>query len=526
MLGGVRPEIWTARDKPFMIQCRNRRPTLDGLKEFIPFTAPVSDAAITTAGETKSWPFPQYFVPTNIFSLPIVAFADALYYIEDGVLELIDTLDPDDGTSKAIPAGRDWHFLETPSLWMMFNTECVVWRLLFGGEVYVADTVTINTGCTHGAGQQGNAARVLTGGFDPEDFFARADWPAYWAARYGDLTGLNVGGEPVPTGELFGLGLTSNFVRWSSILAPDALDLLQPGYLIESDYAVELRIRNEAGACAMPWRGTVWGQMELGTGVVVYGDAGITLLEPIGKRYRVAEFQGLPAGVGVSPGTDTRTHWAGDKTVHFFVDAGDELWRIFADGRAEHLGYKEFIAPLDRDSLLLAYDPMNDELYIGDGALCLLLVRARTESPALCEAPRMPSRIGRFGRNAMLAFNFPTSSPTAVSIETGTFTTGTGYVRTLATIWLKGLHNSGSTGWRVAVKYRTRAYDDWTVTAALTPDLRGVLNLYLPVLEWRLVATSTDQTKVTLEDIVQTLTDEDGSFTGKLAATTPGAATE
>lgn len=523
---GVRPERWTARDTPYLIRCRHRRATREGLKGFFTFTAPVSDAAITTAGEAKSWPFPQYFEFAHSVHAPIVAFADALYTVDDGALVPIETTDPDDGTSAAIPAGRDWHFLETPSLWMGFNGSCVVWRHFADDEgARVSDAVTMLTGLAHGAGWGGNAGRVLTGGFDPEDFHARADWPGYWAGLYGDLGGVSVSGAPFPAASAFSVGLGPNAVRWSSILAPDALDLLEPGPLMADGRALELRSRNEAGASLMPWRGPVLGMAELGGNAVVYGSGGVCLLEPSGKRYRARPVAGLPTGVGVTPGTLTRTHWAGDQAHQFLVDGGFELWRLGADGAAGHLGYSEHLSGLSRDTLLLAYDAMNDELYAGDGARCFLLVRASSAEPALCEAPRMPSRIASFGRHALRAFDFPVSGSAGVEVETGTFTTG-GAVETLGAVWLKGLHDSGSAGWRLKVKYRVRAWDDWTETDWLVPDSRGLVSLGLPVLEWRFVLTSSDPSKVSLEDLGYLMSDGEGSFVHKSAAPVPGAATE
>ncbi len=90
---------------------------------------------------------------------------------------------------------------------------------------------------------------------------------------------------------------------------------------------------------------------------------------------------------------------------------------------------------------------------------------------------------------------------------------------------MKGLHNRGF-GWTVQVKSRIRGYDDWITSAALTPDSRGVVTCAIPVLEYRLVLTSVDQTGVSLEDIQVETTEATPQMADKLAAAVPGAATE
>jgi hypothetical protein len=504
---GMRPESWTARDREYLVNCRNLRATRDGAKQFYPFVAPVSDSYITdTLGESKTWPFPQAVFGKAV---SLLCFADALYTlnISAGTASLIDTKDPDDptgSTSKAIPAGKDWHFLDLHTSWMLFNGSCVVWQTMRSPHVWVCDDVTIGTGVAHKDG------RALFGGFSADDCYARADWPSYWDSRKGEL--------PADYASLALSGMGGNWVWWSSYFAPDLLHLVDPEAVMNTGVAVDLAWRNEAGARPMPFQLAVHGMRTMGDSVVVYGNDGICALRPTGKTYAPVRFEGLGDYVGVTPGANTRTHWAGDSSAQWFVDPDDELWVLTPNMRAERVGLSEHIAELDRDNLLLAWDGSHRALYIADGDNCVYI-----EDGRVCRAPHMPTTVN-VSFSPLISVSFPASEPDAVEIETGTLTTESGQVETLRRIWMKGLHH-GTAGWSVKVKSRIRAFDDWTESDTLTPDSRGVVNCAIPVLEYRYVTTADDRTLVTLEDIGEWLDSDPADASDKLAAPTPSQAT-
>lgn len=507
LVNGMRPESWTARDRPYLINCRNLRPTPDGLKSFIPITPPVSDSYITgTLSETKSWPFPQYFEGKAV---ALLCFSDAIYTVNvsAGTATLIDTKDPDDDTSASITSGGAWHFADLYSSWMLFNGSCVIWKTGRSANVYVSSDVTMKTGCAHKSG------RLLTGGFDPDDFYSRCDWPTFWAAQ---------AQEDLPDGfsSLALTGMDTNWVRWSSFMAPDMLDLLDTDDLEDEDRAIKLLWRNEAGGIPMPWSGTVQGLTEFGNGVVCYGTGGVAFLDPVGKIYAPRQFAGLGMNIGIEAHSTVRTRWAGNSAAQYFVDQTDELWRLTPDLRAEHLGFREYITALSTPPLL-AYDGANDELYMGDGTTTFLLSRGR-----LCRAPWMPTTVFMTGRYNARGIYFNSSDPTTVQVESGTFTTESGTVETLSRVWLKGLNTSASTKWTLKIKSRVRGYDDWTTSAEISEDSRNVWTCAIPVLEWRFVLESTTRTAITLEDVQASFGFETPSFATKLAAATPGAATE
>lgn len=513
-MAGMRPEPETARDSPFLVNCRNRRPTPNGAKHFIDVSAPISDADITALPESKVWPYPQYFRGKAI---SLMAFGTSLYEEDaNGLWQLIDTKNPDTGASASITPGTDWHFVDLHTSWMLFNFTCVVWKTGKSANVYVTDQVSIATGCVHKHG------RVLMAGFNSENFYARADWPAYWESRRGEL--------PPEYRDLTESGMGPNWVRWGSYMAPDLLDLLDPSSLMDTDLALDLLWRHEAGGMPLPVQGYIVGLEEFGSGVVAYGLGGIRFLDPVSGQHRYApyEFTDLGENVGVLPdgGEDgvpvSRTHWAGNKKVQYFVDGGDDLWRLTPDLKAVRLGFREYISELNRGNLLLGYDSSNDELYLGDGTDALLLSKGR-----MCRPPCMPTRITSVAARAVVSFSYDSSEPDRAVLESGTFTTESGKVETLVAYKLVGLNPNSSNGWRLKIKYRIRAYDEFTTTQEFTFDERNYAPLVLPVLEWRWLLESSDASAVTVEDMIPVLDAEaNPAYSDKLSASTPVAATE
>lgn len=466
---------------------------------------------IDAIGQTKAWLSPQLLRGKAV---SFMCFPGDIYTVTmhpsgsgSGSSHYLNVKNPDDDTSDAITVGSDWHLLDLHNSWMLFNGACVVWKTGHSDNVYVSNEVTINTGCVH------KNTRAITAGFNPEDFYARADWQEYWEDVVDQLP------EGLADMELEGLG--PNWVRWSSLMGEDMLDLLQPEHIMDNDLAIALKWRNEAGAMPMPWEGKVLGVVEFGQGLLVYGNGGTTYMHPHGKRYSTESFSGLGDRHSVYVNHEgglpsSRTHWAGTKHVQYFVDGGGETWRLTPDLKAEPLRGADYIKNFDRKKMFCAYNSAEDEFYISDGTENVTFVKGR-----ICRSPYMPSNIHCAGRHAIWSFNMPTASPNVATVTTSTFTTDSGMVQTLRRIWLKGRNHIASDKWTVVVQARMRAFENFVPSPSLTPDSRGVINCAIPVLEWRLQISSTDHTQVTLEDIQQYLDEGMPEMSDRLAATPP-----
>lgn len=415
---GMRPSPNLGRNSPYLYDCQNRRPYPDGgLKNFFTITQPFTDAYITTTlGETKAWPFPQLFFGKSV---TLLVFSDALYTVDesDWTATAVTVYDPETLAAGTITVGRDWHFLDMGSTWMLFNGACVIWKASNDTTTWCSAAVTITSGLAH------LGERALFMGFDASDMYDLVDWPTYLVAQAGTL--------PSAYSTLTHAGNGPEWVWASSMFAPDLL-WLHDDTILASDLPGELAWRNEAHSFPVQSEGTLWGGAQLRSGVVVFGDTGVAYLEPHeDARYSVLRFAGIPEGLGIGVGDHTRTHWAGDRTVQFFVDAEDDLWALTPDLLAKKLGYAEYIAGLDRDYMLLTYDSKAQDLYISDGTKCLMLAAGA----ALCRAPNAATTLcSKAGY--LRGISFKTSKGTVEHVANGAFASDIS--------WTKG------SGWQIS----------------------------------------------------------------------------
>lgn len=528
LTNGLRPESFSARDSQFLTKCLNRRVTDDGLKAFYAITQPMTDNYLTsTLGEVKSWPFPQIIRGKAI---TLLCFSDAIYLVDEStyLCTIIDTKDaayPSGSTSKSITAGKDWHFVDFYGTWMLFNGACVIFKTGHSPYTFVQDAVTIKTGACHKEG------RLLLGGFSASNFYTTVDWASYWNALADTM--------PTQYDTLAETGPRGNWVWWSSIMAPDMLqmflqDLLiygsptltDTGFTTDRPLILGLIERNEAGMRPMPFQGDVVGFLPLGEGEVCYGVDGIRFMSPYNesviKTYGVHEFNGLGPSVGVMAGTTCRTAFGGNRARHRFVDRSGEIWQLTADLRAERLGYSEYIGAMDTAKILVQHDPHHDELYISDGTIGYLL----TEKNRMCRCPSMPTALTSFSGSSLSSIKYATGSPTAMDIESGTFTTPSGGVETITAANVVGL-NSASNGYSLTIKTRSKQTEDFYESAAVTLDGRTRANLAIPCTQYRWHLQATTASGVTVEDVQIELGAGMGvGIDAKLAASTPSAAGE
>jgi len=524
MTRGLRPESFSARNSPWLTKCLNLRATSEGLKQYYSLNQPITDNYITsTLGETKAWPFPQLF---HGKSVTLLCFNDAVYTVDEDtyLCTLVDTKSIIDGTSAAITSGKDWHFVDLYGSWMLFNGSCVVFKTGWSSTVYVQSSVTINTGVAH------KEARVLLGGFDPTNFYARADWQTFWTNLAGDM--------PAPMDNMTQTAPGKNWIWWSSFMAPDLLWLFfkdalnyqsydaSPDTGITSDrpFAFDLFERNEAGMRPMPWRKKVLGMLPLGDGVCVYGVNGIRYLNPYSLQgvhtYGVQNFIGLPDALGVYEGTYTRTPFAGGIDRQIFVEPSGELWQLTPDLHAERLGYKEHLSTLDINKTIITHDSLYNEFYIADGTKCYHLSKT-----GLTQCPTMPTKIYPLKSGNIGTIKFSTGS-SAAQVETQKMVTPSGELETLTRVRVVGL-NSASNGWTLTINYRTKPTEDFYATGTLTLDAVGEWIGALPVLEYQIQLNATTASGVTCEDVeVEFDTECYGGSTLKLNASAPSAATE
>lgn len=509
-----------------MTKCLNRRTTSQGAKAFYPLVQPITDNYITsTLGETKAWPFPQ-LIRGN--SVTLLCFNDAIYTVSetDYTCTLIDTKDPaSPTTSKAITTGKDWHFIDLYGSWMLFNGACTVFKTGRSSTVFVQDGVTIKTGCVHREG------RILLGGFDASDFYSSVDWAAYWNNLAGDM--------PDEYDNLAETGPSSNWVWWSSFMAPDMLSLFLEDIMLYASneatptteyttarpYIKDLVDRNESGMRPMPWRREVVGMLPLGEGVLVYGEDGIRYLASFNANgihtYACHALSGIGPYVGAQYGTTTRTAFAGDRSKHLFVSDDLSLWQVGADLTATRLGYQEYISGMNQNNLIVQHDPFFDEFYISDGSIGYLLGKN-----GLCRCPSMPSRLTSFSGTNLSTIKFATADPTTMEIQSGTYTSPSGGVETITAVDIVGL-NSSTNGLVLKIQSRCNQKEDFYESASIDLGGRTRALCDIPYTQYRWSLTAAVASGVTVENVVvETSSDANYGIAAKLAASTPSAASE
>lgn len=346
---GLRPD---EQDKgEYLAECYNMKPRPFGLLGYQSPTDPFAGSVAV------NFPFPQVLRGREI---SLLAGQTSLSSINTGVspwtTSAISTKDKVSGLNKAITAGGVWHMIDLGASWYLINGACTVYRTgldRLAGEspiTYVDDSVTINAGTEHNG-------RSVIGGFDPTNIWSH-DWENIFQ-RWLDDAPNNV--------EFTWNDLSSNWVMWSSLGGGDfPLWLFHPdGYPFDTEAAASRVLdrmkRNEFGFMPLPFPGTVQVLKPLGKNLIVYGTRGICALVPISTSH-------APSTYGVVKLSDLGVHdrgsVGGDNRAHVLLDAEGTLRRLTGDLKLERLGYRDYLADLLEESVVLTYDEVEDETYI------------------------------------------------------------------------------------------------------------------------------------------------------------------
>ena len=312
----------------------------------------------------------------------MIAYADSLELITEGApywtRAAITTYDAyNEGSTKSITSGGTWQLIDFFNVWYLLNGSCLVFQTnekgMFGltDKVLVNDTIIVSAGCDF-------RGRAMFGGFDP-----LIDWSQVWE-HYGTL--------PVSMDESMELG--AGFVLWTTIGGgdlPGLFDKLKAPYGVftEDETAgltdslfVDLWKRNEIGFMPMPWQGTINHLKPLGNSVVAYGRQGIAVLRPL---------SGGLTGFGMeqmsSLGITSRGAVGGDENHHLVVASDGALYMVGGERKISRLGYRDILAPMIGQEIVVVYNPQLDEFFIsgstvGGDPLSFLLTKAGLgESP-------------------------------------------------------------------------------------------------------------------------------------------------
>jgi hypothetical protein len=511
---GIRPDGRIPVNAQYLVDAKNLSCTPFGAKVMRSFQQPITDAALTAASITKSYPFPQLFVgksatllatATSIFDVTKsdsgnwTVGARTVYSWEDFLV---------DGSLNAgtIPAGKDWHFLDLWDRWMLFNGECVVFTLL--GITFVQSSVTIQTGAAYNDGQ------IFYGGFDASDLFSLADWPTYLATYQTNLPAELQDGD-------YGTGMGANHVWWSSAAGEDmfkffSLDLMKYGapalgqgvgtvFTEQNPYWMQFASRGESASAPMPWTGTVKRIMQCGNTMIAYGTNGVRLIRPDGG-YGNFDLPGFAQNVGLCEGTTVRLAVGGNEQTQMFVDERRDLWAVENQGgvpQATNLGYRNIFG--SATNVMVHHDPGENEFYFtGDSDFAYRL----PVGGGLSKSPFLPTTVG-YGRanNASGPVGIRTlvSDNTTAYLQTNWFDNqGRNVVANAVRIIVQVDAEDTTTGLQAALVYK-RFPNDPSVgtTGYVTVDKRGVAKIpptsyYMAYIQ----ITHPDRTTININDII------------------------
>lgn len=331
LINGLLPDARAQRNLPYMQTMQNARPT--------PFGA-VSPERISYPCDadypTVDWPFPQLLRDERVI---LEAGATSLSTVSSAWAKTsVTTYDPDTpANTKAIVQGGLWNLAAFRDLYFLTNGSSFVWKVPSNtsDKTFVRTDITVKALCRH------NGRLILAG--------CAGSWFA--ASRFTGILDAwrETSGQDVFTHE--DVAIDTGFVFWCEQAGgandlPFHVFLCMMGMYGDSafDKVQEMILthleQGKIGIAWIPTPGDVKAVKGLGERILVYGDNGISSLNPSGNGYQ----EGNLIEIGI-PG---RGAVAGAPQEHLFVDNAEQVWRFPAGAAApQKLGYDQYIKAIE-----------------------------------------------------------------------------------------------------------------------------------------------------------------------------------
>jgi hypothetical protein len=398
--------------------------------------------------------------------------------------------------SKAATAGSSWHFIDMHTGWIAMNGACILIKTQWvdGNKVFVVDTMTIQTGCSF-------RGRVLCGGFG-SDFWDASGWSATWANWLSKSQGMGLAAVGTPG---------KNWVGWSSVGHAD-----MPMMVLLHDEAIsgqgitgahsskrplffDQARKNEMGMRPMDWQGTVWNMKSLSSGVMVYGEDGVSALIPAGEPFPTFGLKEEIHRIGIA----SRSAVGGDQHRHLFLDANGTAWMVLADFTLQRLGYETLLEPLVGEDITIHFDPNRKEFYISSEDDAFIL----SES-GLSKVPYLITGGYNIDKGSGSSFHvIKDLTSTTVDTNKGTGIWQSELVRLDTTQTIQRVEVVGKDNASIAVKFEFRndISESLMTSSSVSLDDRGVAHLPLSCTEFSLILTGTsspiNSVVVTIDDV-------------------------
>lgn len=491
LVNGLRPDARAPRNNKYMSVYANHKPTQFGSRDIDDVALAVSEATMTSASVSLLASSPQIFKGKGV---TLLCDKTKIFTVNESTwaVTLITTYDlHDQGETKAITTGGQWHFVDFYNTWFLFNGSCTVFQTQWedSSKVFVQDTVMVKTGCDFKRG------RMVMAGFDSGNFWS-SDWQTLWETQIDKWTDL-------------GYTLSAphkNWIWWSSIGGGDLLHIflsglatvgiprLTGGHNASDPFFMEFFKRVQSGFMPMDWQGYVHCVKPLRDHVMVYGEDGISAVTPYSDPIPTFGLQENLLRVGVA----TRAAVAGNLDKHVFLDADGVLWSVDNSLKLTRLGYEEFLAGSKTAITAMCHDVQFDEHYIHDGLSSWVLTKT-----GLAKAPQfVTSLFHTDGVAKGVAKNVGT--PTTATFATDYVDGGTRRLKTVASVEV-----AVKTSAAVTVTLQHRIEEGISpLSTTLTGDTRGVYKAGITCVEFKVRIVLASRASVDLfDDIVAVLSD-------------------
>lgn len=185
-----------------------------------------------------------------------------------------------------------------------------------------------------------------------------------YASASGEKPFVGIDANPIAYASASGTLILSNVFEGTAIAYASAsgdllLEALKENWVAWSNVGslVFTKTRdNVAGSRPLDWKGLVYNTRKLGNSIIAYGENGVSVLTPVGKL--------VGENVIHRIGLIGRDAFAGNDSVHYFIDNLGALYRLTGDG-LKILDYREYLSGLTDPVLTL--DNSTNLLYICDG---------------------------------------------------------------------------------------------------------------------------------------------------------------
>lgn len=207
----------------------------------------------------------------------------------------------------------------------------------------------------------------------------------------------------------------------------------------------------------------------LGEGVIVYCSTGTALLNPIIDPYPTFGLRELK-----TPGVLSKNCWAGDETVHGFIDTNYDFWIIDTSHEPRKLGYSEFLEPLFTSTAIpfqtvkVSYDPLEKIFYIANTSAGYALTQQGLYSTHQCL-----TSVARFKGIQPVGFWNDTADYEA-RITTDNLNYGQSSLKTVSVLEFDGKYKKTGEVASGSVQYCMGYSDDFADTVDLELNNQGI----------------------------------------------------